>query len=84
MREPEVFSGFVVARSPALLRTARLITGDNAVLAQDLVQASLAKVWRRWARIEAPETYVRTTMVRTYLNLAEAPLARRDADGAAA
>lgn len=53
-------------RSPALLRTARLITGD-AALAQDLVQAALAKAWPRWSRIDAPEAYVRTVMVRTYL-----------------
>lgn len=66
MRDPEGFSGFVVARSPALLRTARLITGD-AVLAQDLVQSALAKAWQRWSQIEAPEAYVRTAMVRTYL-----------------
>lgn len=66
MREPEGFSGFVVARSPALLRTARLITGDTE-LAQDLVQSALAKAWQRWSRIDAPEAYVRTAMVRTYL-----------------
>lgn len=66
MREPEGFSDFVVARSPALLRTARLITRD-AELAQDLVQAALAKAWPRWSRVEAPEAYVRTVMVHTYL-----------------
>lgn len=66
MREPEGFSAFVLARSPALLRTARLITGD-AALAQDLVQTALAKAWPRWSRINAPEAYVRTAMVRTFL-----------------
>jgi DNA-directed RNA polymerase specialized sigma24 family protein len=63
--EPEGFREFVLARSPALLRTARLITGDDA-LAQDLVQSALARAWPRWARIESPEAYVRTAMVRTY------------------
>lgn len=66
MREPAGFSAFVLARSPALLRTARLITGETA-LAQDLVQAALMKAWPRWSRIDAPEAYVRTAMVRTYL-----------------
>lgn len=67
MRDPEGFSGFVAARSPALLRTARLITGET-VLAQDLVQAAFAKAWPRWSRIDSPEAYVRTAMVRTYLS----------------
>jgi RNA polymerase sigma-70 factor (sigma-E family) len=66
VREPDGFREFVASRSPALLRTARLITGD-ADLAHDLVQAALAQAWPRWSRVDNPEAYVRTTMVRTYL-----------------
>ena len=69
MGEPDGFRDFVVARSPALVRSAWLLTGDDAA-AQDLVQAALAKTWSRWPRVvrqDAPEQYVRRVMVSTYL-----------------
>jgi len=66
VERPE-FSAFVAARSPALLRTARLLTGDWAS-AEDLLQDTLATCWRRWSRIESnPEPYVRRVMVNAYL-----------------
>jgi RNA polymerase sigma-70 factor (sigma-E family) len=53
------FDAFVHARTPALARTAYLLTGD-AHLAEDLVQTALFKAARVWPRIEAaPEAYVR-------------------------
>jgi len=53
------FHEFVVARTPALSRTAYLLTGDHH-LAEDLVQASLFKAAKAWHRIEGdPEPYVR-------------------------
>ena len=63
----EDFRDFVVARSPALLRTAYLITGNRAD-AEDLLQTSLAKAYLAWGRIrerEAREAYVRRTMANT-------------------
>src|SRR5258708_17122852 len=68
--EPDGFREFVVARSAALVRSAVLLTGDEA-LAQDVVQAALAKTWSRWSRIvrqDAPEAYVRVVMVSTFLS----------------
>lgn len=64
--EPEGFREFVVARSPALLRTAWMLTGD-AALAEDLLQTALARTWPHWDRVRSgqPEAYVRTVMVRT-------------------
>jgi RNA polymerase sigma-70 factor (sigma-E family) len=60
------FEGFVGARSPALLRTAYLLTHDRH-LAEDLLQSSLAKAWSSWARIDtSPEAYVRKILVNTY------------------
>ncbi len=60
------FDGFVEARSPRLLRTAFLLTRDWAT-AEDLLQTALTKAWFAWGRIEdAPEAYVRRTMVTTY------------------
>ena len=59
------FDDFVVARGAALLRTAYLLTGDRH-LAEDLVQAALAKTYRHWKRVRggSPEAYVRQVMVR--------------------
>jgi RNA polymerase sigma-70 factor (sigma-E family) len=60
----EGFSTFVRARTPALLRTAYLLTGDQQ-LAEDLVQTALAKThlaWRRLQRTENAEAYARRVM----------------------
>lgn len=64
--EPVDFREFVLARSPALLRTAWMLTGD-AALAEDLLQTALARAWPHWRRIAGgqPEAYVRKVMVRT-------------------
>jgi RNA polymerase sigma-70 factor (sigma-E family) len=67
MAERPEFADFVTSRSPSLLRTARLLTGDWAS-AEDLLQDSLALCWRRWSRISGnPEPYVHKVMVNTYL-----------------
>ena len=67
MDGPVEFEAFVAARSPALLRTAWLLTGDPD-RAQDLLQTTLATCWTRWSRIrsEDPEGYVRRVLARTY------------------
>ena len=62
--EPTSFEEFVVARRPALLRTAYLLTGDLAD-AEDLVQVALAKAVPHWRRIaHRPEPYVRKILAR--------------------
>ena len=63
MRDEEAFTAFVVARGPALLRLAWLLTADTDA-AQDLVQEALARVVPRWDRIAdgAHEAYVRTAV----------------------
>lgn len=59
MSSEHEFHAFVVARTPALARTAYLLTGD-AHLAEDLVQTALFKAAKAWHRIEGdPEPYVR-------------------------
>lgn len=63
----ESFRAYVAARSPALLRTAYLLTGHRAD-AEDLLQTSLAKTYLAWSRIrdrDAVEAYVRRVMVNT-------------------
>lgn len=65
MTDLEGFHEFVVARGPALSRTAFLLTGDHH-LAADLLQEALTKTVTRWRRISAdgnPEAYVRTVML---------------------
>lgn len=62
------FREFVATRSPALLRTAYLLSGGDWALAEDLLQATLTKTYLAWGRIrhrEAPESYVRRTLATT-------------------
>lgn len=68
--EPTGFRDFVVARQQALTRTARLLTGDWQ-LAEDLVQATLERVWPKWdavVRDGDPEGYVRRALVNVYVS----------------
>jgi RNA polymerase sigma-70 factor (sigma-E family) len=59
MADEPAFAEFVVARTPALMRTAYLLTRDHH-LAEDLVQTALFKAAMQWERIEGePEPYVR-------------------------
>ncbi|BCY15295.1 DNA-directed RNA polymerase sigma-70 factor [Actinoplanes sp. L3-i22] len=60
----EDFTDFVRSRTPALLRTAFLLTGDRH-LAEDLVQDALARTHRAVRRLSADghyEAYTRTAM----------------------
>ena len=64
------FGAFVAARSPALLRTAYLVTGHRQS-AEDLLQTALAKTYLAWNRIDGPESveaYVRRVMVTTHIS----------------
>jgi RNA polymerase sigma-70 factor (sigma-E family) len=64
------FRDYVTARSRSLLRTAYLLTGNQAD-AEDLVQSALAKTYQAWDRIEdlgALDGYVRRAMVNTHIS----------------
>lgn len=61
------FRDFVTGRSPALLRSAYMLTGD-VHRAQDLLQVALFATARKWARIDQPEAYVRRAMYRHQVN----------------
>lgn len=58
------------ARTPALLRSAYLLTGDQ-YLAEDLVQTALAQTAMRWDRVVAggnPEPYVRAVLYNEHVS----------------
>lgn len=64
MPDPDGFNEFLRQDSPALLRTAWMLTGSRDV-AEDLLQEALAKAYRHWDSIHSnPAGWVRTTMVR--------------------
>ncbi len=59
------FEEYAFARTSALVRLARLLTGDEH-RAEDLVQEVLAKAYARWgsiARTDRPDAYVRRMLV---------------------
>ena len=65
-RAPGGFVDFVVARGPALHRTAVLLTRQEQA-AEDLVQIALAKAWQSWSRIDGNhEAYVRAIIVNEF------------------
>jgi RNA polymerase sigma-70 factor (sigma-E family) len=64
------FEQFVAQSTGSLLRTAYLVTGD-AGHAEDLVQESLFKVARRWARVvsmDSPLAYARRVLINRALD----------------
>ncbi len=61
------FDAFVRASTPALLRTATLLSGD-VELGRDLLQAALVKTLLRWPSVEHPAAYVRRAMVTTVID----------------
>ncbi|MGV9270317.1 SigE family RNA polymerase sigma factor [Kitasatospora sp. NPDC003701] len=68
---PPEFPDFVASRGRHLLRTAFLLTGGDAHLAEDLVQEALGRIfvkWRRIARLDNPSGYAQTVLVNTFLS----------------
>jgi len=69
MTSAEEFTEFAIAASPRLRRTAFLLCGDWQA-AEDLTQATLAKVflaWRRIRRRDAALSYATRTLANAYL-----------------
>lgn len=65
--DDEVLERLLAARTPALLRTAFLLTGDQEA-ARDLLQSALERVSSRLGSIREPqalESYLRATMATT-------------------
>lgn len=67
-KEMAEFDDFVRGRSPALLRTAFLLTGDRGH-AEDLLQEVLGQMYARWGSIRvSPEAYARKALVHRSIN----------------
>jgi len=74
---------YVTARLPSLRRLAYLLCGDEHT-ADDLVQQTITKLYVRWRRIggvEHVDQYVRTMLVRTFLDERRRPWSRVGLDG---
>lgn len=66
----EEFIAFVHATAPQLHRSALLLTGDHH-LAEDLTQATYARVFASWRRVQRagnPVGYTRTILTNTFLS----------------
>jgi len=64
------FEAFVAAGLPRLLWYAYALSGDQRV-AEDLVQEALVRTGLAWSRVrrkDRPDSYVKTTILRIYLN----------------
>jgi RNA polymerase sigma-70 factor (sigma-E family) len=64
------FASFVREQTPALLRTAYLLTG-NGNAAEELVQDTLVRLYPKWDRVEradAPLAYVRRSLANAFVN----------------
>jgi len=66
----EDFAVFVATRQRRLQQTAWLLTSDSGQ-AEDLVQDTLAKMWRHWSRVQRvgdPDAYVHRVLVNTFIS----------------
>jgi RNA polymerase sigma-70 factor (sigma-E family) len=75
-REAE-FRDFVGARMESLRGLAYLTCGDWQV-AEDAVLGTLAKLYGRWHRVDNPEAYARTAVVRAAIDETRRPWWRRE------
>src|SRR5262245_43648173 len=65
----EEFEAYVRARTPALLRSAYLLSGDQHQ-AEDLVQDALMRTHRAWRslRLSNPDAYTRKVMYHLHIS----------------
>ena len=78
----EQFRDFVVVRRTNLVRTATLLTAGDAHLAEDLVQATLTKVYLNWSQVvraDNPDAFVRRVLVNALIDERRRLWRRREA-----
>lgn len=71
------FREFVAARMDALRGLAYLTCGDWQ-LAEDAVLSALAKLYVKWRRVDNPDAYARTAVVRAAIDETRRPWWRRE------
>lgn len=70
MRSEVGFAEFVRLNTPALVRTAYLLTGNGAA-AEELVQDTLVRLYPKWDRVvaaDSPLAYVRRALTNGFIN----------------
>jgi RNA polymerase sigma-70 factor (sigma-E family) len=70
------FEEFAVAQRGPLVRMARLLTAGDGVLAEDLVQTTLTRLYVAWPRVRSagnPVGYARTTLTHTFVDECRRP-----------
>ncbi|MFI1993568.1 sigma-70 family RNA polymerase sigma factor [Actinoplanes sp. NPDC020271] len=71
------YRSFVDAQAHSLRRLAYLTCGDWQ-LAEDAVFTALAKLYTRWRRVDRPESYTRSMVVRAAIDEGRRPWWRRE------
>lgn len=82
--DEDAFRRFALASAASLRRSAFLFCGDWH-LAEDLVQATMIKIYRSWSRVRQRDTlanYGRTVLLRTWLDEKRRPWRRSELAGA--
>ena len=81
--DEDSFRRFAIDHAAMLRRTAFLFCGDWH-LAEDLMQQTLMKIFRSWARVRQRESltnYARTVLLRTWLDEKRRPFRRSELSG---
>ena len=75
------FRAYVEAVRPRLVRTATLLAAGDRHLAEDVVQATLTRLYVAWPRIrraDGPDAYVRRALVNALIDERRRPFWRRE------
>ena len=75
------FTAWVVEHRSTLLRAATLLTAGDAGYAEDLVQATLTKLYLRWRSVRRSENtlaYARVVLLNTFLDMRRRAFRRRE------
>ncbi|THI96076.1 SigE family RNA polymerase sigma factor [Nocardioides sp.] len=80
MPRDDEFAAFVREHRGRLVATARLLTGGDPHLAEDLVQTALVRVYLAWGRARAgsPAAYARRVLVNGFIDHRRRPWVRRE------
>lgn len=75
------FSAFTIGHRRDLVRAATLLCAGDAAMAEDLVQATLTKLYLSWSRVrqaDNPAAYARAALTNTFLNEMQRAHRRRE------